>query len=275
MLNLGVSVGGKNFDGSKYNWKKDVGGRETLRDFFNELKETLIEVDREVIAEEVALGFDKKARVRVDGVWDRSIRDVQPVGTIQHFARLDQALFMLQLYRKLVEYSKIRTGMYSESHFVYLNGRFVAGNYNQLFIFLNSSYQRDSKDSDVFHFVNVTVYSRRLEHLGVTSGGSSGRVKTKVRRRKKRGSETRTIGLPNGAYWRTYQSMKRQGGKVAGRGFYFDWIANSNFGISIHAARTNKYGHTTFQKNGKFKSGKGRPYIHACIIFKPYAEALQ
>ena len=243
---------------TKWRLESDLQGEQTLEDFLKFLKKSIITIARDALKEEQSKGFDPKPLMLVDGRRDKSILDVNPFGKIQFINTLLQgAKIVSETYDLLIERSKVVTGTYIESHFVYFNGKLVATNKIEL-----DNWLKDFKPrfKDVIRFVNVVPYARKIERMGVTAQRTRPR-KTKSRDKQRRSGEF--VLAPNGVYWLTYRSLSRK--YKNNIGLYFNWVSGgsiSNERWPTHA-KNGKVFRRTF-KNAARPKDRG-PYVYPSI----------
>lgn len=218
-----------------------------LEDLLKWTKSQLIVIADQVLKEEQAQGFDKMPIMLVDGRRNKDILSVSPLGKIEFIARQEFGQILKEAYTALLELSKVLTGRYIKSHYVFQNGIQVATDLSSLETWIAKA---DFKDKDVIRIVNIQPYARRLELLGVTSTRQQARRDDPGRRRgKKTGS---TIKVPNGAYQLTSRRIKAKYKQNALIRFTF--LPGSSLGLA-----------------GNFKSGRknsvGRPYLYPTLVF--------
>lgn len=226
----------------------DLSGEITLQELLEFTKSSLIIIADEVLREEQGAGFDKEPVTLVDGKKNRDIRVVHPLGQIEFISRQSFDTIILDAYNALLELSKVKTGRYKSSHYVFHNGKQVATDLTSLGIWLKSA--PEFQERDTIRIVNIQPYARRLELLGVTST----RSKQTKRAKKKQGQPTGTIvNVPNGAYQLTYRRVRY---KYKNNVFIrFSFLQGSQLGIS------GNFGAQWGKKRG------GRPYLFPTLVF--------
>lgn len=227
--------------------ENDTSGELQLADLLKHLKTTLILVSDQVLREEQAKGFDEFPIMLVDNNPRKPISQVSPFGKVEFRARVNIKEALLDIYKGLLHRSKVLTGAYRDSHYVFLNGMQVATNQQSLEAWLNTN--PTIKDKDKIRFVNIQPYARKLERYGITAQRSHTKTK-KTRKRKGVPQSGGAILAPNGAYQLTARSAKSKYGKNVFIRFVF--LPGSTMGLS-----------------GVFKTGKkssaGRPYLYPTI----------
>lgn len=218
-----------------------------LQDLLKWTKSQLIVISDIALREEQANGFDKMPLLLVDGRRSKRIEDVSPLGQVEFIARQKMSDILLEAYTALLELSKVLTGRYKGSHYVFHNGVQVAVDLPSLTSWLQTA---EFNDKDVVRIVNIQPYARRLELLGVTSVRQQSRRDDPGRRRGKRTGST--IKVPNGAYQLTYRRIRSKYKQNALIRFTF--LPGSSLGLT-----------------GSFKSGRkgsaGRPYLYPTLVF--------
>lgn len=249
---------GKNATG--FNLDNDINGAATLEDLLKFTKRALILISGDALKEEQSRGFDKNPTLIVDNKFNSQVDNVKPLGKIEYVARAEFKMMILETYRKIMYYSKVKTGRYLNSNVVTYNGTMVATNIISLENWLKT--KTEFSDRDIIRFVNFQPYARKLETLGVTRQRSQGKPK-RVLRKKKRGKKM--VTLPNGAYAMAFMSVKRRFKK--------------NVFIGMDLLPGNKLGLNS--QEGKFKGKKakregywGQPYIYPTIILRAVSAGL-
>lgn len=221
-----------------------------LEDLLKWTKSQLIIISDQVLEEEQAMGFDKDPIMLVDGRKSKNIMNVSPLGKVEFLARQNLTEIILEAYENLLKRSKVLTGLYKASHYVFLNGMQVATDLRTLTMWLDSN--PVFKDNDTVRIVNIQPYGRRLELLGVTAQRTQNR-KSDISKKRGSGKPAGTfVKVPNGAYQLTARAMR---GKYKNNvSIRFTFLPGSSMGLS-----------GSF-KNGRKKS-KGRPYLYPTLVF--------
>lgn len=243
----------------------DINGQITLADFFTLTKGTLIRVARQVLTEEQAKGFDKRPRVRVDNRFDIPEDYVSPLGKIEYFPRVSSLRVVLFAYDAIEGRSIVgKTKTYISSNWVFLNGKIVAKNKNELQSWVDSNPILNAKDK--LRIVNLTPYGRKLENLGASRDKRSGRraIKKREGTRKKKGRSFQ-VKIPNGAYQLAVRAIRSRF-KSAGSTISFSYIAGSEAGVG-GAVPVRANFRTTFKK-GRSVGQVGRPYVYPSIVIR-------
>lgn len=239
----------------EYKVDTDLSGELSLKDLLEWTRAALIITADEVLKDEQSQGFDKEPVLIVDGRRGKSVQAVSPLGSIQFVSRQDFGAILLDAYNGLLSRSKVLTGNYISSHYVFYNGEQVATDLKSLQGWLGLLGQGpDFKDGDTIRIVNIQPYGRRLELLGVTAQRSNDRVREK---RGKKGQYGPGIGIktPNGAYQLTARSMITKYKQNAIIKFAF--IPGTSLGLT-----------GTFKGGRKGKSpSAGRPYLYPSLVF--------
>lgn len=213
-----------------YTIESDLDGKVTLEEYVRFMKLTLLTIARDTLKEEQARGFDLKPTVLVDSRRGKNLEAVKPFGRIDFIARLDIKEILMETYQGLLDRSKIVTGQYVESHFVFWNTNRVATNKQELEAWYDSN--PPVKPGDRILFVNTAPYARRLERYGVVKGSKS---KSRLRyqkssdKRKRSGLDGKVLAS-NGVYFLTTRAIKRKYGKQTK--IEFKNIPGSTLGIT-------------------------------------------
>jgi len=244
-VEMTVTDGGTTREGMGYLRDSDM----ELTDLLQWTKTTLILVSDRVLKEEQAKGFDRKPVLVVDGRRNKPIQDVSPLGQIEFVARTAFGPLLLETYESLLHRSKVLTGAYIRSHFVFWKGIQVASDLQSLKQWLATS--PAFKEGDAIRIVNTQPYARRLELLGVTAQRSNPRS-GKKRNRDKTAPKV-TIKVPNGAYQLTVRAIQAK--------------YKQNLSVKFAFLPGNGFGQPGVFKTGK-KGARGRPYLFPTIVFK-------
>lgn len=220
-----------------------------LEDLLKWTKSQLIVIADKALREEQADGFDKEPIMLVDGRRTKNILDVSPLGQVEFVARQQFGDILLESYNALLELSKVLTGQYKASHYVFQNGIQVATDLASLSSWVKTA---TFQDKDVIRIVNIQPYARRLELLGVTSTRQQARRDDPGRRK---GKKTGTlIKVPNGAYQLTYRRIRAKYKQNALIRFTF--LPGSALGLS-----------GSFKGGRRGKNSAGRPYLYPTLVF--------
>ena len=228
----------------------DLNGEMTLKDILAWTKTTLIVTSDEVLREEQARGFDEKPLLIVDNRPGKDIRNVNPLGQIEFVSRADFGDILTEAYLGILNRSKVLTGTYIRSHYIFYNGSQIASDLGSLSSWLEAS--PNFKNGDTIRIVNIQPYARRLELLGVTAQRTQNKREDSGRRNKKKTGTL--IKIPNGTYQLTYRSIKAKYKRNVNIRFTF--LPGSSLGIV-----------------GSFKAGRagrnsaGRPYLYPTLVF--------
>lgn len=221
MINARISIRTDSFnDPNGRVSDRDFSGTSALKDLLLFVKGALLSEARAQIKEELAKGFDPQYLTIVDNSKNKRIEDVNPIGKIEFTSRATATDILIPIYRGLIQRSRVDTGLYKKSNYVFYNGRIIATDITQLEAFL----KRDItfKTGDSIRFLNVVPYAGKLERDGVTSdrvNPSFGKSKDK---RQRSGSFVR---MPNGVYFLTFRSIQRLFKNNAS--IKFEWVNGS------------------------------------------------
>lgn len=221
-----------------------------LEDLLKWTKERLIVIADQALEEEQAKGFDKEPILLIDGKKNRPITSVSPLGQIEFVARMDFGDILIEAYDGLLKRSKILTGRYIKSHYVFHNGVQVAVDAPSLTKWIESG--PTFKNKDTIRIVNIQPYARRLELLGVTAQRTQNKRQDLGRSNKKKAGLIAKV--PNGAYQLTVRAVKSKYKNNSSVRFTF--LPGSSIGLS-----------GVFKKGRKGKNSAGRPYLYPTIVF--------
>ena len=231
----------------EYTLNSDLNGEITLQDLLEATKQALIITADQILKEEQALGFDKDPILVVDGRKNKPIQNVSPLGQIEFTSRQNMTEIVLETYNALLYRSKVLTGAYKSSHFVFLNGIQVATDLSSLDSWLKTNPQ--FKNSDTIRFVNIQPYARKLERYGITA------QRSKVSRRDPGGKKSPTgklVAIPNGTYYLTARAIRSKYKRNSIIKFAF--LPGTSLGLS-----------GSFSGGRKGKNSSGRPYLYPSI----------
>lgn len=230
----------------------DIGGKVTLEQLLDFTKRSLIAISDTVLEEELAKGFDKKAKLVVDGKEGKSKYEVNPLGKIQYIARADFKKMVLYAFDAIATRSKVVKGRYFANNAVFYNSYPIATTRTELEKWLET--KNSFNDSDFLRFVNLVPYARKLEYLGISKGRRQS--KTRDPSRSDKSKVGIKIKVPNGAYTLAYRAIKRKF-KHNVKNLSFHFLPGSQMGLTGPGR--------TFKKGGK-KGQKGRPYLYPSIL---------
>lgn len=232
----------------QYSLDTDLNGEVTLLDFLEWTKSALIVTADEVLKDEQAKGFDKSPVTLVDNRANRSPKTVHPLGQIEFVSKKSMDEIVLETYNAILHRSKVLTGLYKSSHFVFLNGKQVATDLQSLASWLKTN--PDFKESDFIRFVNIQPYARKLERFGVTAQKSSPSRTTSGWQKRFKSGGSLLVSVPSGAYALTARAIRAKYKRNSTIKFTF--LSGSAMGLSASF------------KSGK-KGSKGRPYLYPSI----------
>jgi hypothetical protein len=197
----------KDSSNSNYKIEDDLSGEVSLGRFLKYTKEVLLRISLEALREEQDKGFDKNPIVVVDGNKRKNILDVSPLGRIEFHSTLIVGVDVVkEIYNDILNLSRIDTGQYIESNYVFLNGSRIATNLGEIISW--SKTKPVLKSGDLITFINIAPYARKLERFGITSKKYSTKKWVKSSDKKKRYGET--VLKPNGTYVITANNAKRK-----------------------------------------------------------------
>lgn len=218
------------------------------------VREQLIVIAKNALAEEQRTGFPKNPITVVDNSTSKKVEDVNTLGKIQFLKQQQDLKVVQQLYTKLLETSPVDTGAYQRAHIVLLNGKQVASDLVSLNAFVEK--QKTLVTGDTLLFVNTQPYARKLERLGISANRRAVRV---LAGRKRKGVRGGSIIAPNGVYYLAAKSITRDNKFFAQIKFQF--VTGTQLGLTA--------------LNQKFRSRKnvraGRPlrtYLYPSIEIK-------
>lgn len=230
----------------EYTLDSDLNGEMTLMDLLEWTKSTLIITADEVLKEEQSRGFDKKPVLIVDNTKGKSPLDVSPLGQIEFIARQQFGPVLIEAYEGLIHRSKVLTGAYIKSHYVFHNGKQVATDLESLKTWLTVN-PPDFKEKDTIRIVNIQPYARRLEMLGVTAQRSK-QSSNKIR------GQGNFVRVPNGVYQLTTRAIRSK--YKYNSIIKFTFLPGGSMGLSA-----------SFKKGRRGKNSAGRPYLYPSIVF--------
>jgi hypothetical protein len=247
--NFSVSYSVKESGKNAPNWdlSSDLDGQKTLADLLRFTKGALIRISTDVLREEQSNGFDKKPTLIVDGKFNRTIDQVNPLGKIQYVARSSLRELIVDTFDAIRFRTKVVTGEYGRNNIVTFNGYQVANSRESLNRWLDNKGSFEGKD--IIRFINTAPYARKLERWGVTAQ----RTKTKTKKKDKRYSAfMNQVQVPNGTYALAYKAIQS---KYKNNSFIrFRLVSGSDLGL-VGAGRVYKTGKT-----------RGKPYLYPSIL---------
>lgn len=248
----------------------DTKGTVNFKEFAEDFRLTLVRTARLVLTEEQARGFPQKDFITtVDRKKGKYIENVNTFGRIEFEAPMEAGKLVREIMNGLLQRSPVRTGDYRSSFQIRLNNTVVAesGNLTNFYARLDSGQVR-LKEGDLFTFVNVAPYARKLERWGVTSSGVKRDDKRRTRKsRDKQGrSEGKRILSEQGVFYLTHKSVQRRFKNIAS--LRFTLISGSSLGGSIAKATFKTHrgqGHGALR--GAEKKNP-RSYVYPAIVWK-------
>lgn len=248
LIDIKVEISENGRKKPEYSLDTDLNGEVTLQELLEFTRQSLIVIADATLTEEQTFGFDKEPVLTVDGITGRPIQKVNPLGQIEFTSRINIEDLLITTYSALLDRSKVDTGRYKSSHYVFLNGAQVATDLDTLNNWLNTS--PEFKNSDIIRIVNIQPYARKLERLGVTAQRSN--PKTSHRRGDKTKSKPKVI-VPNGTYALTVRAIK--GKFKRNSNIRFTFLPGSSLGLS-----------GSFKGGRKGRNSSGRPYLYPTIV---------
>jgi hypothetical protein len=268
MTGLSVRVTDNNPKAIPWDLNGDLGGEITYKQLGRLTQNALIDISKEVLAEEQAKGFDKNPRERTDNVWDRPAEDVKPFGKIEYFSSINIATALVDAYKLILERSVIgKTRTFYSSHIVIYESVIVAENLRQLEKWVKNGAQF-LKEGSTIKIVNTTPYAARLEWNGYRRGvrGKYRDKNIKRPRSGKRSSSSKAskskqiVKVPNGVYHIAGRAIRRK--YKAGLDVRPTFIKNGDFGINISGGGFR----SSYIANSP--TGRSGPYVYPIILFK-------
>lgn len=182
------------------------------------VKAATIRTAEEVLAKEVARGFDNKPVVVTDGMPRRDYNLVKPFGKIEFLADTALAEAVRWALTELQKRSPYLTGDYMRAHTVLLNGKEIQGNIWQTL--------RQAKPTDRVQIVNPQPYARKIEKA--TANKKTGRGARKA--------------LSKQAKAGVYQPVLRALVNRYGKSLFFDFkYVNLNTGVKVWGDQGGRY----------------------------------
>lgn len=262
MISLEVSYTGR---------KIKVGGGVSFsnlyeKDVVNILRAQLVLASAQFLKLNQDTGFFPKSDyiTLVDNKLNDDIRDVKAFGRIVYKTRLGSLKpVLLQAIKSIVERSPERTGAYLANHVLFKNNIFVAKGYSEIVSFIEK--EGSNELGDVYRFVNVSPYARKLENLRVTKqvrGKYKGQHReSNIVKRKVKGKDTT---IPAGAYVLSARSLKNKY-KELKRNIRFTFLPIDP-GL-IRQLDTSGRDTTGYVFKGTKKSpGNQRPYLYPTLV---------
>lgn len=281
-VSVSVSEGGVRIP---YSFERDTEGKLTFEQEVEFLKQAKIGIAKDVLREEIRnKTFPEEYTRFVDNSRNKPLEAVTPFGPIE-FVNGEQDIgeALLGIARTINKFSPVgvnlpgQTKKYIDFNIVFFNGELVARNFRQLRTFVeNELPNRNVSFGDLFRFVNISPYARRLERKGVIGkrfGSKVRKVKSKYRRSSSYSRLARAnvqVARESGAYYVSARAAKRQ---YKGSGFIdFKWLSGAEIGISdierIASGNSRQKFRTTFKTGSLVKGSAGRPYVYPSIRLK-------
>lgn len=257
-FNVSVSIqeSGRNSQKRGYELDPNQDEATTLMELLQFTKMALIITAAEALSEEQSYGFDPAPLTFVDGSSSKSPANVNPLGKIEFVSRQNIDDILIETYGALLYRSKVLTGTYKSSHFVFYNNEQIATDENSLMAWLKV--KPEMKDGDTIRFVNIEPYARRLERYGITAQRSN--IKQDEQGRRKGKKTGVFFKVPNGTYYLTYRSISRK--YKQNINIRFTFLPGSAMGLTD---RNQKHHFASRKRHGKYELG--RTYLYPTIIF--------
>lgn len=265
MTDIELEYSVKDNSGRRVDLELDFTGEKSFVNFAEGIRNAVMRLATEALAENQREGFDKNPRVRVDNRFDVPISSVKHFGKIEYFARRDALLAVAKMYVEILKRSPRLTGLYKKSHYVFYNRQLVATDAAELRGWIKQQQKKGVAENDVIRIVNVTPYARRLELGGITRA-LRGKSKGKVSKSKKRKGKSRAgniINRPHGAYALAFRVIKDKF-RALGKVLKFTMMPNGTDGINIEAGTSPITGK---KMRTSFISGD-RPYLFPTIVLR-------
>lgn len=222
------------------------------------MKEALVTTARTVLKEEQGKGFDKSPLTIIDGKRSDDLNSVKPFGYIQFNAKVASEEFLLPIYQSILDKSKVVTGLYIESNFVYVQGTVVAKNMQQFKAWIAST---DLSSLKSIRFVNTMPYAGKLERLGLSSSRQLQRI-TKAKDKKKRSGTH--VRQPNGTYFLSARAVNKRFKHNAS--IKFEWVNGRTIDLSQSATQTK--GGKPLRRTFHPSSGRKGTYVYPSIMVR-------
>jgi len=260
-FSVGIEVTEKGRRAPRWDINSDLNGELTLADLLAFTKESLILIADEALRDEQGRGFDPKPVVAVDGRVGKPIINVNPLGKIEFFARVDISKIVRTIYEAIEFRSPVKTGQYKKSNYVFLNGKQVANDMPSLEAWLATN--PIPQPNDVLRFLNIQPYARKLERYGITAQKKKYRTKKSSDPKGRSGFNGRVLA-PNGTYYLVSRLATRYFGKNVRVKFKF--VPGSELGLSA-TFKTSRG--APARKGRSTKAPKGpRTYLYPSISIR-------
>lgn len=242
---------------------RDYTGKTNLQEMSEFIRLKLIEISQITLKEELLKGFDKDYITAVDGKIGKRLEDVKPFGKIEYTARVQAPDILLDVYKSLIDRSKVDRGTYVDLHYVFVNKNLVARTEQELKSYLNRGLKL--KGGDVVRFVNMAPYAGKLERDAIRQ--AMGKIAPKMRMVKSkdrpRFRSGPTVRAPNGTYFITSRTVIRKykfNSKIE-----FQWVNGSQLDFSL-APSADKRGRTFRRTFASRKGKKAQQYAYPSIV---------
>ncbi len=245
------------------------------KDVIPALKLQLVDTAVQFLDDEQKSGeFPKKDFLKlVDGSLEKRLIDVKPFGQITFKTKLeDLRPVLLQTVQAIAERSPERRGAYANNNVLFRNNVFVAKGFSNMIDYITRI--DDFKPNDIFRFINVSPYARKLEALRVTkftTGKNKGlnRGSNRVEREVK----GNLVTVPAGTYVLSARAISRKF-KELKKNVRFSYIPISPSTVrQLDTSGKDTTGYV-FSPNTNKKGKAGRPYLYPSLTITANKETV-
>jgi hypothetical protein len=235
------------------------------------LKGQLVLVSKQLLKTEQDSGdFPRKDFITlVDNKLNSNERDVKPFGVIEYQTKLENLKpVLIFAARAIFNRSPLRTGAYQDNNVLFKNNKSVAAGYLNIVSYIEK--ERDFKPTDVFRFVNVSPYARKLERYRVTRSSSG---TSRVGGLKQKQVKNKLVTVPAGTYVLSTRSIRRKF-KALKNNIRFSYIPiepSTVRTLDVSGKDTTGY---VFAKNRDNGRGAGRPYLYPSLTISATSSAV-
>lgn len=121
------------------------------------VRDMMIKVARETLADEVRKGFDPEPRTQVDGRWGAAIASVKPFGKIVMADRVPLGAAAMEVYEQMRRLAKVKTGAYRGSITIFVERTQVGPSIGAI----NAALRNQPNAAIII--APMVLYARRLE----------------------------------------------------------------------------------------------------------------
>ena len=227
---------------------------DTGLDLVRFVKNAVIKIAVDALAEEQAQGFEKDPVVVVNNKAGKNVLDFSPLSSpnIRFIARSELKEVLIFAFEAIDSRMFAKTGKYLRSNIVTYNGRQVASDRSGFYSWLENV--KAFGPEDRIRFINTAPYARKLERFGVHKDKRGFGPKLKMRnakRHEKKPAGTKYL-VPNGVYALAHRAVDRKYGKNAY--VKFDLLTGNKINLT---------GPGTVYKTG---ASKGKSYLYPTIL---------